>query len=126
MSIVHKSWNINYAVRCTGCRSQNFAKEYDSAPLTCVNCGLVGCTEKVPDVSYLETELENFHIQKPFMDASLLQMMTEMEVEMEKNEEKVRKEKYANTDLSSLMGSLKIGYKTRKSRKRPSKKNTHY
>jgi hypothetical protein len=81
-------------LRCFECFSTDLEEEYESAPLTCKGCGVIGNVEKVPTpndiadcltVCYIE---ENFQVHETVIDFS--------------------KELEDKKDLSDFMKSLKI------------------
>ena len=113
-------YHSEYDVQCKECLSQNLIEEYEGAPLTCTNCGLVGGVEKVPDVDDLDMDFKSFHVEKDFQ---LEQDLIKMAEELARQKEQERKEKFAKADVADLMGGMKIGYKkyvrSRKRRKNP-------
>ena len=81
-------------LRCFECCSQDLVEEYEGAPLTCKGCGVIGQVDKVPTADELILALDVCHVDKDF----------QLHQEMNKFAEKLAEK----TDISELLGSLKI------------------
>ena len=89
---------ITNEVQCKSCKSQELTEEYDGAPLTCTNCGLVGEVEPVPDVDDLISGFGVFDMNEFRMNPELLKMVEEY---LAKN-----KEQLGIAGISKLMKNL--------------------
>lgn len=93
-----------YTERCIKCRKQHFSQDYEGAPLSCMNCGLVGYTEQIPEneLELLSQQLLNTSFNEPedMIRPEYLEMLKEV-----LEEEKRKKRKMS---LEDQMEQLKV------------------
>ena len=110
---------IYFTERCKKCRRQNFTQDYEGAPLTCKNCGLVGYTESISKdemsnlVSLLGDTSVNYDID----------YVPEEYIELVKESIEQEKQRKRKLPIDKQMESLSMIQKPRKLPSRMKKKN---